>query len=90
MDGLGSHYRAGDRPADGAGRRQRVHYLHGDHLGSVSAATDQSGAVASRQEYTPWGEVRAGGIGETALNYTGQRKDGTGLLCYNPTARTED
>jgi RHS repeat-associated protein len=36
----------------------------------------------SKQEYTPWGEVRSGGIGQTTLNYTGQRKDGTGLLFY--------
>jgi hypothetical protein len=26
-------------------------YLHGDHLGSVSLATDSTGAVASAQEF---------------------------------------
>jgi RHS repeat-associated protein len=36
----------------------------------------------STQEYTPWGAVRSGGIGQTTLNYTGQRRDGTGLLFY--------
>jgi RHS repeat-associated protein len=59
-----------------------VVYLHGDHLGSISVATSATGAVVSTQEYTPWGEVRSGGISETTLNYTGQRKDGTGLLFY--------
>jgi len=36
-------------------------YLHGDHLGSVSAATSSTRAVLSRQAFTPWGERRAGG-----------------------------
>lgn len=59
-------------------------YLHGDQLGSVSVVTSASGAVVSRQEYTPWGEVRAGGTGQqTALDFTGQRKDASGLLYYH-------
>ncbi|WP_029215371.1 RHS repeat-associated core domain-containing protein [Kallotenue papyrolyticum] len=58
-------------------------YLHGDHLGSVSLATNASGAVVSRQDFDPWGSIRSGGISQTALNYTGQRKDGTGLLYYH-------
>jgi RHS repeat-associated protein len=60
-------------------------YLHTDHLGSVSVATvtDASGQVLSGQEYDPWGKVRTGGIGETTLNYTGQRVDSTGLLYYH-------
>jgi RHS repeat-associated protein len=45
-------------------------------------ATSSTGAVVSKQEYTPWGAVRSGGIGQTTLNYTGQRRDGTGLLFY--------
>jgi len=59
-------------------------YLHGDHLGSVSAATSATGAILSRQAFTPWGELRAGGgdITQTTLDYTGQKKDGTGLLFY--------
>jgi RHS repeat-associated protein len=59
-----------------------VIYLHGDHLGSISVATSSTGAVVSKQEYTPWGAVRSGGVGQTTLNYTGQRRDGTGLLFY--------
>jgi RHS repeat-associated protein len=27
--------------------------------------------------------VRSGGVPQTSLNYTGQRKDGTGLLYYH-------
>jgi hypothetical protein len=57
-----------------------VTYLHGDHLGSVSVVTDNDRRVLSRQDYTPWGEVRAGGVAQTTLDYTGQRRDGTGLL----------
>jgi len=60
-------------------------YLHGDHLGSVSAATSSTGAILSRQAFTPWGELRAGGgdITQTTRDFTGQRKDGTGLLYYD-------
>ena len=59
-------------------------YLHGDHLGSVSAATSGTGAALSRQAYTPWGERRAGGgdITQTTRDFTGQKRDGTGLLFY--------
>jgi RHS repeat-associated protein len=60
-----------------------VTYLHADHLGSVSLATNATGGVASQQEFDPWGKVRSGGIGQTSLNYTGQRLDGTGLLYYH-------
>lgn len=60
-------------------------YLSGDHLGSVSAATSSSGAVLSRQAFTPWGELRAGcgDITQTTRDFTGQVKDDTGLLFYN-------
>jgi len=57
-------------------------FLQGDHLGSVSVVTDNDRRVLSRQDYTPWGEVRAGGVAQTTLDYTGQRKDSTGLLYY--------
>ncbi|WP_029215379.1 RHS repeat-associated core domain-containing protein [Kallotenue papyrolyticum] len=58
-------------------------YLHGDHLGSVSLATNASGGVVSRQEFDPWGSLRSGSISQTALNDTGQRRDGTGVLYYH-------
>jgi RHS repeat-associated protein len=57
-------------------------FLQGDHLGSVSVVTDNDRRALSRQDYTPWGEVRAGGVAQTTLDFTGQRKDGTGLLYY--------
>lgn len=58
-------------------------YLHGDHLGSVSVATNSAGALLSTQEFDPWGKVRTGSMGQTTLNYTGQRLDGSGLLYYH-------
>jgi hypothetical protein len=59
-------------------------YMHSDHLGSVTTTTNQNGGVVSSQQFDPWGKVRTGGISVTKLNYTGQRKDDTGLLysCY--------
>jgi RHS repeat-associated protein len=65
-------------------------YLHGDHLGSASLLTNASGPVQSlgSQEYDPWGKTLAalgGGaqVTQTRLNYTGQKKDDTGLLYYH-------
>jgi len=59
-------------------------YLHGDHLGSVSLTTTSSGTASTVQRFDPWGKVRAGSLATTtALNYTGQRLDSTGLLYYN-------
>jgi RHS repeat-associated protein len=58
-------------------------YLYADHLGSISVATNEAGTSYSKQDYTPWGELRSGGISQTTLNYTGQRRDGTGLLYYH-------
>lgn len=61
-----------------------VIYLHSDHLGSVSAATSANGLLVSKQDFTPWGEIRAGtGISQTSLNFTGQRRDSTGILYYH-------
>ncbi len=61
-----------------------VVYLHGDHLGSASTVTDAAKAVVSRTEYDPWGKERGNGSGvkPTTIDFTGQRKDGTGLLYY--------
>jgi len=60
-----------------------VIYLHGDHLDSVSVVTDSTGSLLDQQDYDPWGQVRSGGTSRTTLNYTGQRRDGTGLLYYH-------
>ena len=62
---------------------QGTQYLFSDHLGSVSAETNASGALVGKQHYDPWGRVRTGGIGLTARTFTGQRLDATGLLYYH-------
>jgi RHS repeat-associated protein len=63
-------------------------YLHGDHLGSASLATDAAGRVVSEMRYTPYGETRSGAQ-PTDRRFTGQRYEaGTGLYDYN--ARTYD
>lgn len=49
----------------------------------MSLVTGSGGAVVSRQDFDPWGAIRSGSISQTTLNYTGQRKDGTGLLYYH-------
>jgi RHS repeat-associated protein len=46
-------------------------------------ASDASAASAGTQAFSPWGAVRAGSISQTNLNYTGQRRDETGLLYYH-------
>ncbi|MBN2392409.1 MAG: DUF11 domain-containing protein [Anaerolineae bacterium] len=64
-------------------------YLHGDHLGSASMATNASGGKIPNSDtrYYPYGEARPGLEG-TALptdrRYTGQREEvGLGLYDYN-------
>ncbi len=64
-------------------RAEEVVYLHGDHLGSVSSLTTAAGTLLSRQEFDPWGKVRSAGVVQTKVNYTGQRRDDTGLLYYH-------
>ncbi|KAB8144383.1 RHS repeat-associated core domain-containing protein [Chloroflexia bacterium SDU3-3] len=49
----------------------------------MSVTTDANGALLHKQEFDPWGNVRAGDVPETTLDYTGQRRDTTGLLYYN-------
>jgi RHS repeat-associated protein len=58
-------------------------YLHGDHLGSMSLATNYNGGSVTAQEFDPWGKVISGGISATSKNFTGQHLDSTGLLFYN-------
>jgi RHS repeat-associated protein len=78
-----SYYYAGGarvamRVGDGGGAV--VYYLHADHLGSTSLATDYSGqeVTGSRTLYYPYGEQRwsaSGGTLPTDFTYTGQRAD---------------
>ncbi|MCW5874156.1 MAG: peptidoglycan DD-metalloendopeptidase family protein [Anaerolineales bacterium] len=74
---------AGQRVA--MGDSEGIKYLLTDHLGSVSAVLDDTGAMLSQQRYTPYGVPRFEvGITETDFGYTGQRMlTGTGLMDYN-------
>ena len=56
-------------------------YLHGDHLGSASLATDAGGAQVSAMRYTPFGETRYGDT-PTDFRFTGQREEDFGLYDY--------
>ena len=78
----------------------RVSYLTTDHLGSPRVVTDERGSVASRRDFTAFGEEsftvqRTQGLGyqptEIRQNYTGYEKDEESGLefaqarYYNPT-----
>jgi RHS repeat-associated protein len=53
-----------------------VYYLHGDHLGSTSLTTDQSGAIVSQARYLPYGQERwTDKASPTDFGFTSQRKD---------------
>jgi RHS repeat-associated protein len=54
---FGRHFalEEGTLDAGGTPSPSERHYLHTDHLGSVVAATDASGAVVWTNEYTPFG-----------------------------------
>ncbi|MBI4208985.1 MAG: RHS repeat-associated core domain-containing protein [Deltaproteobacteria bacterium] len=68
-------------------------YVHSDHLGSTSVATNEGGNVQQASIYSPYGEVlkdlKAGGIQATAHLYTGQELDPESAL-YNYVARCYD
>jgi hypothetical protein len=62
-------------------------YLHGNHLGSASLATDATGAKISEMRYRPFGETRYGDA-PTDRRFTGQREEsGLGLGVYDYNAR---
>src|SRR5690606_1383203 len=55
-------------------------FYHTDGLGSVVAATDQSGAVLWRKDYAPYGEQIDSTPDSESIAYTGkQHDDVTGL-----------
>ena len=62
-----------------------VTYIHGDHLGSTSLMTDESGKVVRTTQYHPYGATYAtAGTRDTAWKFTGQKEDAnTGLYYYN-------
>jgi len=59
-------------------------YLLTDHLSSVVAVTDGTGALLSQQRYLPFGGERTnlGTISQTDYGYTGQRDLEMGLMDY--------
>jgi RHS repeat-associated protein len=67
-----------------------VVWLHGDHLGSTSLATDAARAVVSRQLYYPFGEQRWSSAElPTDFQFTGQRIQST-IALYDYHARFYD
>jgi len=63
-----------------------LHYLYADHLGSISAMSDENGQlVGGITRYTPFGDYRSGGPNPiTDRAYTGQRENmSLGLYYYN-------
>jgi len=56
-------------------------YLHSDHLGSASLATDENGVRVSAMRYTPFGETRYGDA-PTDFRFTGQREEDFGWYDY--------
>jgi RHS repeat-associated protein len=58
-----------------------VTYLHVDHLGTVSVATNASAQVLARTLNLPYGGVRwASGVMPTDYGFTGQKDTGLGLV----------
>ena len=60
-------------------------YLHGDHLGSTSVTTSNTGATTNNVRYFAYGGQRSGNLLAlpTDHTFTGQKLDrGTGLLYY--------
>jgi RHS repeat-associated protein len=53
-----------------------VYFIHGDHLGSTSLTTDQSGAPVAETRYLPYGEERwMSGGAVSDYTFTGQRAE---------------
>jgi len=60
-----------------------VTYFHADALGSVVAASDESGNLLWRKSYSPYGEKVSDGQGEpNAISYTGKKHDEVTGLTY--------
>ncbi len=84
---IGNHYEVSTPPTTtikyyfGAQRvamqnAQGITYLHGDHLGSTSVASNASGGEVGRQTYLAFGSMRtASGNLQTDFTFTGQKID---------------
>lgn len=69
--------------------KKKLHYLVGNHLGSVSLELDEAGEVISYEEYFPFGGTSfvagksARDVKLKEYRYSGKcRDDATGLYCY--------
>jgi RHS repeat-associated protein len=84
------YYYFGSKRVAMRGPDDAVVWLHGDHLGSTSLATDAAQAVVSRQLYYPFGEQRwASAELPTDFQFTGQRIQST-IALYDYHARFYD
>jgi RHS repeat-associated protein len=73
-----------------AGQPGTLTYLHGDHLGSTSLVTNDTGGFVARVLYYPYGETRyEEGTLPTDYGFTGQRRDSY-LDTYSMGAREYD
>ena len=78
------YYANGERVARKVvnGATEKKYFIHGDHLGSTSVITDESGEEVEKTKYYPYGATREGGSKEKYL-FTGQERDAeTGLYYY--------
>ena len=62
---------------------ERVTYLHGDHLGTVSVTTDELGAEVSRMLHYPYGEERLADPLLEDYGWTGQEQDRAAGVSYH-------
>ncbi|MCA9515495.1 MAG: VCBS repeat-containing protein [Myxococcales bacterium] len=65
--------------------QDEVTFLSGDHLGSLTLATDEAGAVVGRRAFYPTGADRGEGVGWVDFHgFTGAERDAsTGLLAFD-------
>lgn len=66
----------------GAYAERKTTYYHTDALGSVVAATDQSGVLLWRKEYVPFGEQSGSTAANEKVAYTGKEHDSVTGLTY--------
>jgi RHS repeat-associated protein len=83
------YYYFGSKRVAMRGPDDAVVWLHGDHLGSTSLATDAAGDKIARRWYDPFGAQRAGDALPTDFGFTGQREAG-GIGLYDYHARFYD
>ena len=82
MDGVPTRYLRLPFVDAPVARADDAYYLT-DHLGSVLALTDATGAISTRYVYDPFGLATVeGAAADNPLQFTGRENDGTGLLYY--------